>query len=112
MGAVVFHPILFLRQKVHKNCAICASPTQRERFHLAGSLFHTLFNRTVENFHTTFTFSFIFDWSLVRKLHCDFLGCSPRNLNFFSADFIFARTTAAGPEFVSLARVMIRFCGA
>jgi hypothetical protein len=32
--------------------------------------------------------------------------------NFFSADFIFARTTAAAPEFVSLARVMIRFCDA
>src|ERR1700678_1894377 len=75
--------ILFSRKKLHKNCAICASPTQRERFHFAGSLFHTLFNRTVENFHTTFTFTFIFCLSLVRELLCGFFSWGSRDGNSF-----------------------------
>jgi len=97
-------------EELHKNCAICASPTQRERFHFAGSLFHTLFNRTVENFHTTFTFTFIFCLSLVRKLLCGFFFLGFARRKFF---FIYFQPVVRAPtEFVSFARAMIRFCNA
>jgi hypothetical protein len=49
---------------------MCATYTQHERFGLAKVLFHTLFNRTVENFHTRFTFVRSFYLQLASRLHC------------------------------------------
>jgi hypothetical protein len=45
-----------------------ARPTQQGRFDLTTVLFHTLFNRTVENFHTRFIFAQIFYLQLVLEL--------------------------------------------
>jgi len=56
---------------------MCASYTQHALFDFTEVLFHTLFNRTVENFHTSFTFAGIFSLQLVWELHwrLKFFGC-------------------------------------